>query len=304
MTLSIPSKIFSALLFALFILFAGIEYMDPSARDNDRLNTVFNSYLPVVHSCYDGDDSDDSYQCTQGPIVSDEIYQGYPNDSNDYYLIDLKVKGTIKATISNYQAVGDLVLRDETMKIRDHWGKGGSIMHVVGTDLDPGEYYIQVYTDEMHGFNNKDPYSLTATFPTPTIAITYPKKKAICSNPPADPFCRFEIRGSSGLNPLGKLRVYAFIYPLEPAGGGWYIQFPRAEIEANGDWLQAPAYLGNDGNPAETGDRVRIRAAVVTEDATYHGIPLDDLPPGTFMVITDIKRLVAISNTTEPTVQR
>lgn len=251
-------------------------------------------YLPIVLLC----DADDDVPGLATRMSPDLVYKGFPDDFHDYYSIYMNVAGTISATLSNYHANGQLVLRDSMLRIVDRWTRGGPIQ-TVNASVGVGQYYLQVYTGD--GFNCTTQYMLIASFPPPPIAITAPIGMVACLNPPTEAICRFEVKGTSqGITIANGDRIYVFIYPVNPNGQGWYMQFPRANVTyTNGVWVQSPSVLGDGIRYVNTGETFRLRAAIVRADATYLGVPLDQVPPGQPFVIEDIVGLVAISDVSD-----
>ena len=272
-------------------------------------------YLPIVYREYCGGDGDSLYTCATGPLNSNETRTSYPNDTNDYYYIDLYVPGDIAVIMNNYVGDGQLILRSlediEEEDAIDYHSTGGTTQMVNGSNLEIGRYFVQVHTAD--DWSNTQPYSLTATYPIPTIAITSPQNNGIvvCENDPPtppnppDPFCQFEVKGvSSAAKPLNGLRIYVFVFPKVPPGEGWYLQKQWAVVYSNNNWSQSPSYLGNVDNPAQTNHTLKVQAAVVRADASYNGTPLDNLPSPGVVVIENIQGLIAISDPIDLTVQR
>lgn len=259
-------------------------------------------YLPIIGKC--SGIFDDIRPNATGPLIPNKIYYGYPEDPNDYYYIDLNVSGAITVTVSNFQATGDLVLRNIAGLELAQWGRKGNTMHVSKTGLSPGRYFIQVYVDVSKGFHCNYPYSLVATFSLPLISITEPKDILVCDV--SLPQCVFTIRGTSTLEDYSDVRIYTLVYPLDPSGNGWYLQHPFAIIDSsNGTWIQSPAVLGSPEYPAKDGDMLLIVAIIVHKNATYNGIPLDMLPPESPIPdIHDIQGIIAISPHGELTVDK
>ena len=109
----------------------------------------------------------------------------------------------------------------------------------------------------------------------------------------------------SGVTSLNDLRIYTFVFPQNPPGCGWYLQHRPAVIKAAGTWTQTPAYIGNEKYPAQTGDTLDIRAALVRSDATLEGTRLKDLPMVFCLnTVEDIEGLVALSEPVSLTVQK
>jgi hypothetical protein len=140
------------------------------------------------------------------------------------------------------------------------------------------------------------PPSPTATPIPPFVRIIAPQDTVSCINP--EVWCQFEIRGTAGGDISFKdLRIYTFVFPVQPPGAGWYLQKPPASIEPNRDWIQSSAYLGDGDHPVETNNTLRIRAALVQKDATFNGTKLSDLKGGTALAaVEDIDGIVVLSN--------
>lgn len=146
----------------------------------------------------------------------------------------------------------------------------------------------------------------TPTSSVPFIAIVAPLETVTCSNPAEDGFCIFEISGQAGgVESFSDVRIYTFVFPLNPSAEGWYLQRPPAGIDLSGDWFQSPAYLGAKSSPAETGHTLRVRAALVQADATYMGTRLDSLPDVTILLaVENIDGIIALSDQVTLTLQR
>lgn len=291
-------------LFVVFIIFSiAVGTVHRTAKAQVWPAAIFKTYLPIVYKCW----PPSSPTCAMGPLVSGQVHTGYPSDRHVYYFIDLYVVGSISVTLSNYQAIGQLVLRRDDPPVYSvvaRWWKGGSEQAVTATDLAPGRYFVHIYTSE--GFNTNHLYSLTTVFTPPLIMITHPPPGTVqCANPPTDPFCRFEVRGTSQVKPLSGLQIYVFVFPVEPPGdGGWYLQKPQANLEDEGVWQQSPTYIGSTQHPARTGDTLDIRAAIVSSGSTYDGTPLENLPPDEGIDPSKVVGLIKLSNTVRLIVQR
>jgi hypothetical protein len=125
--------------------------------------TMDNYYPPLCgptnNYCEDNGTPDTAF----GPLISGVNYFAYPNDDNDYYYISLPTSATATITVSNYQADGQLQLRNEQSNIlawdassEDHILKLSSIL--IQT---PGKYYIYIYS-RTHDTNNL--YTLIVTY--------------------------------------------------------------------------------------------------------------------------------------------
>jgi len=100
-----------------------------------------------------------------GPLASGKAYYGYPDDSSDYYYLDVRSDGQI------------------VLDLQGHGGQGVHTLVYYGTpsqDLHPqvctgapechltfagkrGTYYVRIYTES--GFNRASPYTLRVTYP-------------------------------------------------------------------------------------------------------------------------------------------
>jgi hypothetical protein len=113
--------------------------------------------------------------------------------------------------------------------------------------------------------------------PVPTVSITAPKSTVDCRA--SGPQCRFTVAGRSA-GAGSDLQIFVLVYPVNPPGGGWYVESPPASIGGNGAWDQAPSYVGSAATPARNGDKLQIEAVVVHTGATYNGTLLSDMASG------------------------
>lgn len=129
---------------------------------------------------------------------------------------------------------------------------------------------------------------------TPFIVITEPLQSLACSDL-STAACTFRIKGNiGGIQSFNGCRIYTFVYPVNPAGAGWYIQQPPIST-TSGNWTQT-AILGSEGQPAMMGDTLSIQAVVVRSDATYKGTRLSDLElSANLQDLGDITGIVALS---------
>jgi hypothetical protein len=99
-----------------------------------------------------------------GPLAKSQVYSAFPEDSYDYYYVTLPVKGALKVEIIGYNATGNLLIyrANDTTNPIANWGQGGSSMTLNLSNLDPGNYFILVYTST--GFNSVAAYTLKATY--------------------------------------------------------------------------------------------------------------------------------------------
>lgn len=111
--------------------------------------------------------------------------------------------------------------------------------------------------------------SATATALPIAVSITAPVGDIGCLGAAA---CLFTVQGeSSGVASNSDLRIYVFVFPFNPPGGGWYPQVSPAAVSSDGTWVQTPAWIGNVQVPAQRGDTLRIVAVVQHKQATWNG---------------------------------
>jgi hypothetical protein len=141
--------------------------------------------------------------------------------------------------------------------------------------------------------------------PPPFIAIAAPKETLACVNP--EEWCEFAVRGDAGgVSSFIDLRIYTFVRPVDPPGPGWYLQDICADINADGSWVQSPSVLGDLEHSANDGDTLRIRAALVREDATFQGKKLSDFSQGEACMdaVEEIEGIIVLSSWIELAVVR
>ena len=107
-----------------------------------------------------------------------------------------------------------------------------------------------------------------------SLRITSPDSVIDC--PESLPQCQFQVAGHA-IPPVSGNQIIVLVYPVNPSGGGWFVQWPPASIQTNGDWSQSPTYIGSTEAPTDTGDTLRIEAVLVHAGATYYGTSLERL---------------------------
>ena len=117
--------------------------------------------------------------------------------------------------------------------------------------------------------------------------------------PAQSPQCQFQVAGKTSAGLSSDLEIIVLVYPVNPGGGGWYIQWPPAGIEPDGNWLQSPADIGSGAAPAHDHDTLQVEAILVHADATYNGTSLADLSKsGT--PIADYRQVTGLVGQSEP----
>jgi hypothetical protein len=107
----------------------------------------------------------DTYQDAYGPLEPNTDYDAYPEDSTDYYYFELSEPRSVTVRVTNYQADGQLVLRDNNLAQIDvdYEPVGGDgALEVSAAGLGAETYYIQIYTTPGHE-NPSVLYTLTVT---------------------------------------------------------------------------------------------------------------------------------------------
>jgi len=138
--------------------------------------------------------------------------------------------------------------------------------------------------------------------PPPHVTITSPASVIQCAS--SKPQCQFEVTGRITPEPPSDLKIVVLVYPENPSGGGWFVQWPDANLELSGDWHQTPAYIGSTGKPVRHGNTLEVEAVVVHANATYNGIRLKGLEESGKSIpnVRQIKGLVSHSNPVNITV--
>lgn len=130
--------------------------------------------------------------------------------------------------------------------------------------------------------------------PQPVVEITNPVDAIDC---PGTKECLFTVEGtSSNVVTNHDLRIYVFVFPVDPPGSGWYPQVSPATVKQDGTWSQTPAWLGSEQYPAESGHTFQIVALVVHKDADWNGTKLSEWSPGAAMPTYQDIDYVAVSD--------
>jgi hypothetical protein len=118
------------------------------------------------------------------------------------------------------------------------------------------------------------PPSTTPAAP-PSITVTSPSGEVHCPNPA--PQCKFQVTGQVTGTIAAGLEILVLVFPVNPPGGGWYIQWPPAITGPGDAWLESPAYIGSPTAVAHDGDTLEIEAVLVRPDASFSGTSLHQL---------------------------
>lgn len=132
-------------------------------------------YLPAVlrnHRSWDTYyEENDDWLAAYGPLVFDQPYQAYPDDTEDYYYFELSSEQTVIASVTDYapsSTYGTLMLYgpadgDQRGELIDWYSHSGESTMTVGPhDLALGKYYVRVNTVTGH-YSTTQLYTLTVT---------------------------------------------------------------------------------------------------------------------------------------------
>lgn len=115
----------------------------------------------------------------------------------------------------------------------------------------------------------------TSPLTPPSITVTSPSGEVHCPNPA--PQCKFQVTGQVTGTIAAGLEILVLVFPVNPPGGGWYIQWPPAITGPGDAWLESPAYIGSPTAVAHDGDTLEIEAVLVRPDASFSGTSLHQL---------------------------
>jgi hypothetical protein len=108
-------------------------------------------YLPIVVKNLRPYEPNNGVAQAYGPLQNGIVYRAYPEDQEDWYYFELPSTTDVTVEVTNFAGQqGKLMVyhEDDTQNPvpGGYWGSGGETMSVQPTDLQPGKYYIRVYT--------------------------------------------------------------------------------------------------------------------------------------------------------------
>jgi uncharacterized repeat protein (TIGR01451 family) len=145
--------------------------------EHDEMNNVMawppRVFLPCVLRRYWAGyyENNDHWLGAYGPLASGQTYLAYPDDAEDYYYFALPATATVSVSVEDFEPTstnGDLLLYGPaTGGLRGaliaQYGKRGSPSMSLGPLLlEPGKYYVRVYTDREHSTERL--YRLTVVY--------------------------------------------------------------------------------------------------------------------------------------------
>jgi hypothetical protein len=135
--------------------------------------TILNDDLPAPAPACDASnrfcEDHDTWETAYGPLALNAPYSAYPEDAEDYYLLDLAVSTTLSVTLSDYAPTSDqgtLALYGPTTEQGlgnqvDAFTEAGQTFMALGPHtLQAGTYVVQVQTAEA-AFTDTVTYTLT-----------------------------------------------------------------------------------------------------------------------------------------------
>jgi len=130
------------------------------------LPVVLKNFVRYASPCSTGNDyceDYDTHQAAYGPLEPGVAYRAYPEDEKDYYYFLVLESASITVRVTNYWAVGQLIVRDEGLvqigrDVEDPINDRR--LEVVLSNLAPGKYYVQLYTGSAY-YHQNNLYELT-----------------------------------------------------------------------------------------------------------------------------------------------
>jgi hypothetical protein len=123
----------------------------------------FTRYAPPCSASNDYCEDYDTPQAAYGPVEPGVAYRAYPEDEKDYYYFLVVEPASVTVRVTNYWAVGQLIVRDENLvqigrDVEDPINDRR--LEVVLSNLSPGKYYVQLYTGSAY-YHQNNLYELT-----------------------------------------------------------------------------------------------------------------------------------------------
>ncbi|MCP4538839.1 MAG: hypothetical protein GY832_17025 [Chloroflexi bacterium] len=143
--------------------------------------------------------------------------------------------------------------------------------------------HVTVYDDQNNSISSESSLITIITDEEPppeySVAISIPKTGTY--NCPGNDYCPARVEGRfEGANERQGITVMVLVLPVNPPGGGWWIQDGLSIDRLEGTWSIVAA-MGDDMHSPGTGDRFSLRALLVEEsvanDPQYApGVYLED----------------------------
>jgi hypothetical protein len=127
-------------------------------------------FLTTLKTFFEGPaelEPNSKYNQANGALISNRVYSGLSNDSDDYFYFTANASGTIQVNISGHTGQGvQLLLYYQSVEagaIKQCNKAPGSTSCTINHDGGPGLYYVRIYTG-LTPYTNQT-YSLQVTYP-------------------------------------------------------------------------------------------------------------------------------------------
>ena len=132
------------------------------ALEKLHLPFVVNNFVSYFEGPFEQEPNNTADQAN-GLLRSGRVYQGYPNDANDYFAFKTTSTGIITVDLTNHTGAGVQVLLYGQDQSQGYVAIDQTPPHHFDYSGPPGLYRLRIYTEL--GYNTTSPYSLTVTFP-------------------------------------------------------------------------------------------------------------------------------------------
>ena len=154
-----------------------VDYYNEVSESNENDNvwsyqfywspTQLRIYLPYIstNKFFEGpfeQEPNNKYHLANGPLRSGKNYQGYPDDSDDYFSFIAETSGAITINLTNHTGTGVQLLLYQN-SIDNRVGLDNTAPYAINYSGAPGIYFVRIYT--ASGYNSTTPYTLQVTYP-------------------------------------------------------------------------------------------------------------------------------------------
>jgi hypothetical protein len=126
------------------------------------LPCVLNNFVSYFEGPFEQEPNNTADQAN-GLLRSGRVYQGYPNDANDYFDFKTNSSGIITVDLTNHTGTGVQLLLYGPDPSQGYIAIDQTPPYHFDYSGPPGLYYLRIYT--AAGYNTNSAYSLTVTFP-------------------------------------------------------------------------------------------------------------------------------------------
>ena len=124
-----------------------------------------------------------TYETANGPLMLNQAYYGYPNDSEDRFYFILEEPGTLTINLTNYTASGAQLLLYGADPYLGHLVVDNTAPFQIVYAASAGQYYLRIYA--VKDFNTTQPYTLSIAVPALRLAQATPPASGVTLTPPA-----------------------------------------------------------------------------------------------------------------------